>query len=81
VDRVPGVTYLVTLPRDTLRGLQGPATMEKSYRYGGEKRTKRIPAETEKKPVTFEKIARGINDYFRYRRMVSKGTKGPVTLS
>jgi len=31
-----------------------------------------------KKPVTFEKIARGTNDYFWYRRMVSEGTKGPV---
>jgi len=52
--------------------------LEKSYRYAGEKRTKRILAETEKKPVTFEKIARGTNDYFWYRRTVSEGTKGPI---
>jgi SRSO17 transposase len=79
VENVPGVTYLVALPRDTLCWLQSPMTMEKSYRYGGEKRTKRILAETEKKPITFEKIAKGTNDYFWYRRTVSEGTKGPIT--
>jgi len=79
VEMVPGVTYLVALPRDTLCWMQEPAILEKSYRYGGEKRTKRILAETEKKPITFEKIARGTNDYFWYRRTVSEGTKGPIT--
>ena len=78
-DKVPGVTYLVSLPRDTLCWLQEPATLEKTYRYGGEQRRKRTLAETEKKPVTFEKIARGTNDYFWYRRTVSEGTKGPMT--
>jgi SRSO17 transposase len=79
VQKVPGVTFLVALPRDTLCWLHEPAILDKSYRYGGEKRTKRILSETEKKPVTFEKIARGTNDYFWYRRTVSEGTKGPVT--
>src|SRR3989339_55504 len=79
VETVPGVTYFVALPRDTLCWLQDPATMEKTYRYGGEKRTKRILAETEKKPITFDRIVRGTNDYFWYRRTVSEGTKGPVT--
>jgi len=79
VEKITGVTYIVALPRDTLCWLQEPAIMEKSYRYGGEKRTKRVLAETEKKPVSFEKIARGTNDYFWYRRTVSEGTKGPVT--
>jgi hypothetical protein len=79
VERVPGVTYLVALPRDTLCWLQDPTILEKSYRYAGGKRTKRILVETEKKPVTFEKIVRGTNDYFWYRRTVSEGTKGPVT--
>ena len=79
VEKIPGVTFLVALPRDTLCWLHDPTTMDKTYRYGGEKRTKRILAETEKKPVTFDKIARGTNDYFWYRRTVSEGTKGPVT--
>jgi len=47
--------------------------MEKTYRYGGEKRTKRVLAVAEKKPVSFEKIAKGTNDYFWYRRKVSEG--------
>jgi len=79
VEKIPEVTYIVALPRDTLCWLQEPAIMEKTYRYGREKRTKRVLAETGKKPVTFEKIARGTNDYFWYRRTVSEGTKGPVT--
>ena len=47
-------------------------------RSSWEKRTKRILSETEKKPVTFEKITWRTNDYFWYRRTVSEGTKGPV---
>ncbi len=79
VEKLPGVTYLVVLPRDTLCWLHNPMTIEKSYRYGGEKKTKRILLETQTKPITFEKIALGTNDYFWYRRTVSEGTKGPVT--
>lgn len=79
IEKVSDVTYFVALPRDTFCWLQNPTILEKSYRYGGEKRTKKIIAETETKPVTFEKIAKGTNDYFWYRRMVSEGTKGPIT--
>ncbi|MBW6486245.1 MAG: IS701 family transposase, partial [Syntrophobacterales bacterium] len=79
VEKVPGVAYIVALPRDTLCWLHDPAIMEKSYRYGGEKKTKQILSETEKKPLTFEKIAKGTNDYFWYHRMVSEGAKGPIT--
>ena len=79
VEKISGVTYMVSLHSDTLCWLQEPATMEKTYRYGGEKRTKRVLAEAEKKPVSFEKIAKGTNDYFWYRRKVSEGMKGPIT--
>ena len=79
VGKLTGVTYLVSLPRDTLCWLQGPTTMDKTYRYGGEQRTRRILAENERRPITFEKIAKGTNGYFWYRRTVSEGTKGPVT--
>ena len=51
--------------------------MEKTYRYGGRRRTRRVLAEPEKKPVSFEKIAKGTNDYFWYRR--SEEMKGPIT--
>jgi SRSO17 transposase len=42
VEKLPGVTYFVSLPRDTLCWLQEPTAMDKSYRYGGQQRTKRI---------------------------------------
>ena len=78
VERTSAVIYLVSLPRDTLCWVQEPATLEKTYRYGGEESKKRILAEAENKPITFEKLAKGTNDYFWYRRKVSEGTKGPV---
>jgi len=78
VERTSAVIYLVSLPRDTLCWVQEPATLEKTYRYGGEERKKRILAEAENKPITFEKLAKRTNDYFWYRRKVSEGTKGPV---
>ena len=62
VERVSEATYIVALPRDTLYWTQAPAILNKTYRYAGEKRTKRILAETEKKPVTFDMIASGTND-------------------
>jgi len=75
----PEVTYLVSLPLDTLCWVQEPATLEKTYRYGGEERKKRILVEAQQKPIPFEKLAKRTNDYFWYRRKVSEGTKGPVT--
>jgi hypothetical protein len=78
VEKIPGVVYMVSLPLDTLCGVQGPAILEKTYRYGGEERKRLIPAEGEDKPITFKKLAKGTNDYFWYRRTVSEGTKGPI---
>ncbi len=79
VEKIPQVTYLVSIAKDTLCWLQETTAIEKSYRYGGQKRTKNIRLEVEKRPVTFEKIAKGMNDYFWYRRTVSEGAKGPIT--
>jgi SRSO17 transposase len=79
VEKMAGVTYLVSLPLDTLCWTEEPAILEKTYRYGGEERKKRILAEAQQKPIPFEKLAKGTNDYFWYRRKVSEGTKGPVT--
>ena len=45
MEKIPGVTYMVALPGDTLCWLSEPATMEKTYRYGGEERTKRVIVE------------------------------------
>jgi SRSO17 transposase len=78
VEKITHLIYMVSLPRDTLCWTQEPATMEKTYRYAGEKRKKLILAEAENKPITFEKQAKRTNDYFWYRRTVSEGTKGPI---
>jgi len=77
-EKIPGVIYLVALPSDTLCWMETPVTMEKAYKYAGEKRRKRILSETADRPITFEKIAKGTNDYFWYRRVVSEGAKGPI---
>lgn len=79
VEKIPGVVYMVSLPLDTLCWVQGPAMLEKTYRYGGEERKKLFPAEGEEKPITFQNLAKATNDYFWYRRTVSEGTKGPIT--
>ena len=78
-EAIPGLVYMVSLSLDTLCWVQGPATLEKTYRYAGEERKKRVLADGEEKPITFEKLAKGTNDYFWYRRTVSEGTKGPIT--
>jgi hypothetical protein len=78
-EKNAGLVYMLSVARDTLCWVQGPATMEKTYRYAGEERKKRILAEAEDKPITLEKLAKGTNSYFWYRRTVSEGTKGPIT--
>jgi SRSO17 transposase len=78
-EAIPGLVYMVSMPLDTLCWLQEPATLEKTYRYAGEERRRRILADGEDKRISFEKLAEGTNDYFWYRRTVSEGTKGPIT--
>lgn len=79
VEKTAGIVYMVSMARDTLCWVQGPSTVEKTYRYAGEVRKKRILAEAENKPITFRKLAQGTNNYFWYRRTVSEGAKGPIT--
>ena len=52
--------------------------MKKEYRFKGEMRSKLLLKDPEKDPVSFETIARNLNNYFWYRRKVSEGTKGPI---
>ncbi|MDI9569378.1 MAG: transposase [Pseudomonadota bacterium] len=79
VEKLTNVVYMVSLPMNTLCWVQGPCVMEKTYRYKGKERKRRVVAEDGDKPITFEKLARRTNDYFWYRRTVSEGTKGPIT--
>ena len=78
IEKCASLTYFVGMPSDTLCWLERPITRKKEYKYKGEVHTKDILEKTEKKPITFETLARSINNYFWYRRKVSEGTKGPI---
>ena len=78
VDDLPGITYLVSVPKKTRCWLKRPMTISKQYRWGGKIRTKTVLADTGSKPIAVCELAKNINDYFWYRRQVSEGTKGPI---
>jgi SRSO17 transposase len=71
-------TYLVSVASDTLCWLKRPMSVTKTYRWGGQTRSKTVLVDSHKKPMTVEELAKNINDYFWYRRTVSEGTKGPI---
>jgi SRSO17 transposase len=78
VDRLPGVTYFVSMASDTRCWLKRPVVREKTYKYKGTVKTRRILEDTSKTPIAFIDLAKSINDFFWYRRKVSEGTKGPI---
>jgi len=78
VEALPGKTYFVSVPEDTMCWLKRPITMTKQYLWGGKTRTKTVLIDPESKPISVNELARNINDYFWYRRKVSEGTKGPI---
>jgi SRSO17 transposase len=78
IEEQVGTTYFVSMRSDTLCWLQGPSTEETTVRGKGGTKVKRVVPESEKKPVDFATLARGINSFFWYRRKVSEGTKGPI---
>ena len=78
IESCIGIPYFVSIPSDTLCWLQMPITRKKEYKYKGEVHSKLIVEGTEKKPISVETFAKGINEYFWYRRKVSEGTKGPI---
>jgi SRSO17 transposase len=78
VGALPGKTYFVSVPKETLCWLSRPLTLTKEYRWRGRIRKKSILASPDSKPLKVKDLAQNINDYFWYRRQVSEGTKGPV---
>jgi len=78
VEDIPGAIYLVSIPKSTLCWLKRPMTITKQYRWGGKTKSKTVLANTDSKPIAVGDLAKGINDYFWYRRQVSEGTKGPI---
>ncbi len=78
VEALPGKTYFVQVPKDTLCWLKRPMSITKQYLWGGKLRSKTVLAYPDSKPISVDELAENINDYFWYRRKVSEGTKGPI---
>lgn len=78
VESLVGVSYLGQAPEDTLCWPKQPGVVEKEYKFRGQTQTKKVLADSGKKPITFKALAKSINDFFWYRRKVSEGTKGPI---
>jgi SRSO17 transposase len=78
VESCIGVPYFVSICSDTLCWLQMPVTRKKEYKYKRKIRSKLTVERKEKKPLSVEALAKGINPFFWYRRKVSEGTKGPI---
>jgi SRSO17 transposase len=78
VENLPGITYMVSVPKSTLCWLKRPMTITKQYRWGGKTKSKTVLADADSKPIAIGDLAKNINDYFWYRRQVSEGTKGPI---
>ncbi len=78
VSALPGITYFVSVPEDTLCWPSVPITIKKQYKYKGEIKTKLKLADEKQKPIKFSNLAKSIGPYHWYRRTVSEGTKGPI---
>lgn len=78
VSALPGVTYFVSVPEDTLCWPNVPITIKKQYKYKGEIKNKVKLADEKNKPIKLSDLAKSINPYYWYRRTVSEGTKGPI---
>jgi SRSO17 transposase len=78
VESLVGMTYFLQVPEDTLCWLQHPMTVEKTYKYRGKERTKRVLSDKAKQSISVKTLAKGINNFFWYRRKVSEGAKGPI---
>ena len=69
---------MVSIPAESRCWLQCPATLDKTYTYKGEKRTKRVLAPLVADALTVEALAQSLRPHAWYRRKVSEGTKGPI---
>ena len=78
VDACVGVTAFVAIPSETRCWLQRPRTTDKTYRYKGEVRSKRVVVAPDSAPCTVAAVAASLPASSWYRRKVSEGTKGPI---
>jgi SRSO17 transposase len=78
-DACVGVTTFVAIPADTRCWDQRPLTMEKTSRYRGTVRTKRVVVAPDTTPNSVAAVAASLPASHWYQRTVSEGTKGPIT--
>jgi SRSO17 transposase len=78
VDTCLGVTTFVAIPADTRCWLQRPQTTERTYRYKGKARAKRVVVAPATDACTVAALAARLPASAWYRRQVAEGTKGPL---
>jgi SRSO17 transposase len=79
VDACVGITTFVAIPSETRCWLQAPRTTDRTYTYRGAVRTKRVVMGPAPAPCTVAALAASLPASSWYQRMVSEGTKGPIT--
>jgi SRSO17 transposase len=78
IDACLGVTAFVAIPAETRCWHQAPRTMDKTYTYKGEVRSKRVVVGPAPEPYTAAALAASLPPSSWYRRQVAEGTKGPI---
>ena len=78
VDACVGVTTFVAIPGETRCWLQRPRTEDKTYRYKGTERSKRVVVDAAPAPCPVATVAAHLPASSWYYRKVSEGTKGPI---
>jgi len=79
VEQCTGVIYFVSVPSATRCWLQPPQVKERTVTCRGKTRPPRPVPKTEKQPMTVERLAKSLNNFYWYKRKVSEGVKGPIT--
>lgn len=78
LDACVGVTALVAIPGESRCWRQRPQSEDKTYRYQGQERSKRVVVGADHEPTTVAALAASLPASSWYRRRVSEGTKGPL---
>jgi SRSO17 transposase len=78
VDACVGVTTCVAIPADTRCWLQRPQTTERTSRYKGEARSKRVVVAPAPDACPVAALAARLPASAWYRRQGAEGTKGPL---
>jgi SRSO17 transposase len=79
VEACVGVTAFVATSAETRCWLHRPLTMDTTYTYKGEVRTKRRVVAADTSPCTVATVAAPLPALSWYQWTVSEGTKGPIT--